>query len=59
MIFGSISNVFNAIEGSVAASGNSLGMLLGYGGASAMDILARVFETIYSASGEDIPNALG
>lgn len=58
MLFGSIDNIFGVVQGSVEAAGGSLGALLGEGSGSAMGLLATVFETIYSASGQPIPSPL-
>lgn len=58
MLFGSIENVFGVVQGSVEAFGGSLGGLLGTGTGSAAGILSTFFETIYSASGQDIPGVI-
>ena len=60
MLFGSLETGFNALQGSAAEGGYSVGQLLGYGGGTLMELAARVFETIYAGSGQPIPElALG
>lgn len=58
MLFGSIENIFGAVQGSAEAMGGSLGTLLGGGSGSVVDILGTLFETLYTASGQEIPSAL-
>lgn len=57
MLFGSIENIFGAVQGSVEAMGGSLGTLLGGGSGSVMDIVGTLVETLYTASGQEIPTA--
>lgn len=55
MLFGSISNIFGVVEGSVAAIGDTIGGVAGTGAGSAMGIAETVIQTIYSASAQPIP----
>ncbi|MGX1857176.1 hypothetical protein ACWIFB_07025 [Dietzia sp. NPDC055340] len=55
MLFGSIDNIFGAVQGSVEAFGGSLGTLFGTGGGSIAGLLANGIEAIYAGSGQEIP----
>lgn len=55
MLFGSIDNVFGAVQGSVETFGGSLGTFLGTGTGSGTALLGRVFEAIFAGSGQEIP----
>lgn len=58
MLFGSISNIFGAVEGSVAGLGDFIGTIVGTGGGSLAGLGARFFEAIYAGSGEEIAGGI-
>lgn len=55
MLFGSIENIFGAVETSVAGLGDFLGTIIGTGTGSAAGLLANVFDAIYAGSGQELP----
>lgn len=55
MLFGSIDNVFGAVQGSVEGFGDFIGTLLGAGTGSAAGLFSNVLEAIYAGSGQEIP----
>lgn len=55
MLFGSVENIFNTVQGSAEAAGGSLGALLGGGTGSAAGLASRLFQAIYAGSGQEIP----